>query len=256
MSDKNGEDKNPLKNIIYISIPENIEKNIGNFTIDPSILLPVEVPAGSEDYQLQNLSWEMIISAMLKVLAYKPDHEHAEYYRNFILTVDPTIVEELTNIAILKAKNQDYDIAEEIFLALSQLVPDDTNNILNLALVYEQHAVAYERIGNSDLKDVYINKAFEGYKEALKRDPESPDVHYNAAHFFSRNHNVQKAKEHFQHYLNLGSDKKRLEEVKKLLTEIDTQDQLDTLFKEAYDFIRMGKEHEGIKRIQIGRAHV
>ncbi len=240
----------PLQNIVYISIPEQLKRSIGEFEIDPTVLLPVEIPPGEEELQLYNLSWEMIIAAMLKILAYDPNHEQIDYYRTFIKTIKPSIVEELTSTAILKAKNQDYDLAEEIFNALSNLNPDEVLNCVNLALVYEQHALAYERIGNQELKERYLNRAFETYKEGLDRDPESADVHYNAGHFFLRNNNERKTREHFEKFLRLATEKKKRTEIENILQELSKHNRLDTLFKEAYDFIRMGREEAGIEKIK------
>ncbi len=250
MSDSRDDVPEPLKNIIYISIPDDLGRTIGEFEIDPTILLPVETPPGDEEFQLHSLSWEMIIAAMLKILAYQPDHRHADYYRRFINAANPGIVAEMTQTAIFKAKNKDFDIAEEIFRALSNLEPEDVSNTVNLALVQEQHSQVYEQIGNEELKDAYLEAAFLSYKEALRRDPESPDVHYHAGNFFLRQNNFRKAEEHFTRYLELGTEKKRISEIKKVLEEIKSHKNLDNLFKEAYDFIRMGKEEEGVKKIE------
>ena len=250
MSDSRDDVPEPLKNIIYISIPDDLGRTIGEFEIDPTILLPVETPPGDEEFQLHSLSWEMIIAAMLKILAYQPDHRHADYYRRFINAANPGIVAEMTQTAIFKAKNKDFDIAEEIFRALSNLEPEDVSNTVNLALVQEQHSQVYEQIGNEELKDAYLEAAFLSYKEALHRDPESPDVHYHAGNFFLRQNNFRKAEEHFTRYLELGTEKKRISEIKKVLEEIKSHKNLDNLFKEAYDFIRMGKEEEGVKKIE------
>jgi tetratricopeptide (TPR) repeat protein len=250
MSDSRDDVPEPLKNIIYISIPDDLGRTIGEFEIDPAILLPVETPPGDEEFQLHSLSWEMIIAAMLKILAYQPAHRHADYYRRFIKAANPGIVAEMTQTAIFKAKNKDFDIAEEIFRALSNLEPEDISNTVNLALVQEQHSQVYEQIGNEELKDAYLEAAFLSYKEALRRDPESPDLHYHAGNFFLRQNNFRKAEEHFTRYLELGTEKKRISEVTNVLEEIKNHKNLDNLFKEAYDFIRMGKEEEGVKKIE------
>jgi tetratricopeptide (TPR) repeat protein len=250
MSDPQENIPEQVKNIIYISIPDNLGRRIGEFEIDPTILLPVETPPGDEEFHLHSLSWEMIIAAMLKILAYQPEHRHADYYRRFIKAANPGIVAEMTQTAIFKAKNRDFDIAEEIFRALANLEPQEISNTVNLALVEEQHAQVYEQIGNEELKDAYLETAFLSYKEALRRDPESPDVHYHAGTFFLRQNNFRKAEEHLTRYLGLGTEKKRIAEVKDILEEIKNHKNLDTLFKEAYDFIRIGKEEEGIKKIK------
>ena len=61
-----------------------MKRNINGFTVDPAVPLPVEKLPGKDDYDPNDLSWEMIIAAMLKILAYDRDYEHTEYYRQFI----------------------------------------------------------------------------------------------------------------------------------------------------------------------------
>ena len=239
----------PLKNIIFISLPEDFERSIGNLTIDASILMPVELPPGGQEWTPSELSWEMIVAGMLKILAYQSDHKDADYYRRFILEVKPTIVEELSNTGVLKARNKDFDVAEEIFKALSNLLPDDINSLLNLALVYEDHAEAYEQINNERLRDLCVERAFETYKRAVKLDPESPEVNYNAGYFHLKQRNYNKVIEHFTAYLEGDESSDRAKRVKQIINELRSQDLLDNLFKEAYDFIRMGKEKEGIEKI-------
>ncbi len=240
----------PLKNIVFISIPESLDRTIGDLKIDPSILMPVELPHGEERWELTDLSWEMIVAGMLKVLAYQPDHADANYYRKFILEVKPSIVEELTATAIMKAHNKDFDLAEEIFKALGSLVPSDVRNFINLALVFEEHSEAYDQIHNEKLRDEYAERAFRAYKRALRLAPDSPDVNYNAAYFFLRQRNYIKAVEHLTHFIDHGSDPERIRRAERVVKELKSQDLLDNLFKEAYDFIRMGRERDGIAKVK------
>ena len=52
----------PLANMHYISINEDVDREIGDFRIRPDVLLPVEIPPGEEEWELSDLSWEAIIS--------------------------------------------------------------------------------------------------------------------------------------------------------------------------------------------------
>lgn len=244
------DDQIQLKNIVFISIPEEMEAEIGNFRVDPSILLPVELPEGEEQSYLENLSWEMILAAMLKVLAYAPRHEHADYYRKFIHAVKPDIEDELTYSGIFKAKNQDYDIAAEIFLALANLNPDDVGSRVNLALIYEKRSEAYKQGGNDALADEFFKLAADMYSAIFSLFPDSPEGHLNAGYFFLKNDAFLKAKEHLSRYVEVAEDKKHHKEVKEILEKLREREHLDVLFKEAYDFIKLGKENEGIERIQ------
>jgi tetratricopeptide (TPR) repeat protein len=246
---KNPEGVSPLESIVFISLPEELDRNIGGFLIDPSILIPVELLPGQEEWEAQELSWEMIIAAMLKILVYQPEHEHASYYRDFILAARPTIVEDLSESGIAKAKGRDFEIAEEIFQALISLNDQDVHSMLNLALVHEEHAEVYEQAQRTQYAEEYKELAFETYRNALAVSPDNEHVHFNAAHFYLKQHNSEKAREHFERFMALSDDRKRREGVEKLLEQISDQDRLNALFNEAYDFIKLGNEEEGIDKI-------
>lgn len=245
------QNRNPnIDTIVYISLPEELVKNIGDFTIDPSILIPVEVLPDQDDWDVDDLTWEMIIAAMLKILVYDPKHEHVQYYREFILAANPSVIEDLSKSGILKAESKDFEIAEEIFKAIVSLNPGDIHNMLNLALVYEEHADVYEIGSRTHLVDEYRDLAFSEYKRILPLAPENEHAQFNIGHFYLKQRNYKKASEHFRTYLSIATDKKKKEMVHDILQEISSKDEMDNLFAEAYDFIRIGKEQEGIEKIK------
>lgn len=239
-----------LESIVFISIPGEFAGTIGDFQINPDILLPVEVAGSKDSWDLSDLSWEMILSGMLKVLAYDPEHEDADYYRDFVLSVKPEIVTELTETAILKAKNQDFELAEEIFRALVGLQPDDQRAHLNIALLFEQRAREANEKGNDEEHSRFAQKAFDRYKMILSADEVMPEVHLNAGYFFLEERNYDRAAQHLSTFVEEGSDPEKIEAARKAVREIESQNLMDKLFKEAYDFIRMGREDDGIARIQ------
>ena len=83
-----------------------------------------------------NVPPEMIFAGILTVLAYDNKNEYLDYYRKLIISARPDIKQELTEAAILKTRNEDFDIAEEIFLSLRGLDPNDIAIILNTALFF------------------------------------------------------------------------------------------------------------------------
>lgn len=245
------ENKSPLENIVYISLPEDLNRDIGGFSIDPEKMIPVELPPESgEKVTLEDLSWEMIMSGMLKILAYQPSHEDAAYYRQFILAAKPDIVTELSETGVIKARNKDFPVAEEIFLALRGLLPENPAILINLALLYEQWADSSRETGNELLKNKYEERASNTYKLLFTGDEVPADGHINAAFFFSKIQNYEKALDHFEEYIKIGDDEEKLRSARKFADEIRSQSLMDSLFKEAYDFIKIGKEEEGISRIE------
>lgn len=241
----------PLENIVYISIPSDAERTIGEFRLDPEIMLPVETSGAAEGYDIGSLSWEQIISAMLKILAYRPEHEDAAYYREFIGAVKPDLPGELSEAAVLQARNQGFEQAEEIFLALHGLVPEEPGPLLNLALLYEQRAQHAESRGQLENKEECLEQAHAYYKLLLTRDTVPPEAELNAGFFFLQRHNFAKAREHLQRFVDSEpEDAERVEEARKVISEIDSQNLLDELFQEAYDAVQLGREHEAIEKMQ------
>ncbi len=247
----NKENLSPLEKIVFISIPEETAQKIKDFTIDTSILLPVEIPEGEDNWRIQDLSWEMIIAAMMKIFAWQPDHPDTDYYRSFISAIQPDLEYKMSQTGILKAKNKDFAIAEEIFRALSNFNPHNVNNSINLALVFEEQSELYEKLGNSELSEKYITEAFRVYIETSKLHAASPDVYFNLGNFYIKNGNLEKARRSFEEFLILEPEGKRKEFVEQILNKIPVNPSDDLLFLEAYDLIRMEKEDEGIEKIKL-----
>ena len=239
-----------LSDIIYIAVPQDLERSVGDFQIDPDIMLPVEVTGGADKWDIQDLSWEQIMAGMLKILAYEPAHEDAEYYRDFVLAIRPEVIDELTQTAVLKARNKDYPLAEEIFLALIGLQPGDQRPLINLALLYEARSDTASQSDNEDLSRADAERAFEVYRQIMESDDILPEAHLNAGHFFLKQRNYLRARDHLETYGATGDDEEKRDEAARIVREINSQNLLDTLFKEAYDFIRMGREEDGIDRIR------
>jgi tetratricopeptide (TPR) repeat protein len=239
-----------LENIIYIAVPDDLERSIGDFHIDPDIMLPVESSSGSDRYDIHDLAWEQIIAAMLKILAYAPDHEDAAYYREFVLAVRPGVIDELTQTAILKARNNEFELAEEIFLALCGLQPDEQRPRINLALLYEQREQSASAAGNPEAAQEYAEEAFAVYRDIMEADDILPEAHLNAGYFYLKQRSYERARQHFEAFQASGTDAEKKKETAEIIREIDSQNLLDTLFKEAYDFIRMGREEDGVAKVR------
>lgn len=249
MTDTEKKKHNPLDKIVYISIPEDSRQVIDGFTMEPKILIPVEIPENSESWTLENLSWEMIVSAMLKIFAYDPTHKDISYYRDFINVVQPNLVAELTKTGVIKAEAKEFALAEEIFLALHNLAPEEDKTFLNLAFVYEEESDMYNQSGDSVQADYFADKAFHVYMKALEQHPESVDIHFYTGYFFLKQNNLSKAQEYFELFLGLAFDDERAPQVQEIVDQIRSQNEDDDLFAATFDLIKMGHEEEAIEKI-------
>lgn len=241
---------NPLERIIYITLPEDAQLSLGSFTIDSSIKLPVELPPDTDSMNIQELSWEMIVSGMLKICAYQPNHEHIDYYRNLILELQPNITAELTQAGIVKAEAREYEIAEEVFLALKHLSPYMEETALNLAFVYQQQMQDAQRAGDGKTKEAMEQRAFTAYQDALHRFDDSAEVQYHAGSFFLELENLERAREHFELFLGLTPEDERAPEVQQIIQQISSQSEDDQHFAAAFDLMKLGREEEALEHAE------
>ncbi len=254
---------NPLDSVLFISLPENFTFGNEEQIIDTTVPLPVQrekYDDTEESFSIEDLTWEQILAGILTVLAYDQKNQNKEYYRSILLAAKPNIKQELTDAAILKAKNEDFDIAEEIFLALNGIDPEDMANILNMALFFDQRADSYRRSSLFEDADAYDETAFIYYKQVMEAEELIPDAFFNAGFFFLKQKNFSRARECFETYITLTEtlteDQRgkngdyKIERAKEIASDIEKRNLDDELFKTAYDFITMGEEEKGLDSIR------
>jgi tetratricopeptide (TPR) repeat protein len=250
--------------IVFLSVPESLREPIAGlseeqgtgqaFSIDPAIPIPVELAPGMTKLELEELSWEMILAGMIRVVADDPADEDAPYYRRFVLTLKPNILAEFTQAAILKAQNGEYELALEIIAALEGLFPRLPVVLLNRALVLEAQADALEQAGME--AEAAYDAAYNAYQEVLSLEPPFPNGLFNGGFFFMKRQNFKQARECFQYYLSLSEDAESPEEREKqekaqaILREIKRHSLDDVMFREAYDCIRKGDVPLGLSKIR------
>jgi tetratricopeptide (TPR) repeat protein len=262
-------------NIVFLSVPESLRgrfesmhhhhESPPDFSIDPAIPIPVELPPGQSSLDLEQLSWEMILSGMIRVVGEQANNpgastvgaEDADYYRRFVLAVKPDILEEFNGAAILKARNGDYGMALEIIDALLGLFPRSTAVLLNRALILENHAGALEQSGREQEAGAEYENAGRAYGELVALKPPLPDGLFNAGFFYMGRQSFDKARECFSAYLALGEEdgaeplpKAKQARARKIVREIESRALDDAIFRQAYDYIRLGEEQKGLEKIR------
>lgn len=253
---------NPLETIYYISIPDNFMPSQTAFKIDKNIKLPVQkkVDEAPGSFNPSEITTEQILAGILTVLAYDKKNENLEYYRNIIKQVRPNIKKELCEAAILKTKNEDFDLAEEIFMALIGFDPEDPALILNMALFLDQRADSYRNSGLNEDADAYDADANYYYSKAMAAEPPLPDVFFNAGFFFMKQHKYKEAKDAFETYIALTCDTSdeelgengiyKKERAQEIINDINERNIDDDTFHAAYELISKGQEEKGLEQIR------
>jgi len=106
--------------VVFLQVPENLSEQFtetarGLFQINPAIPIPVEIEDG-ENFNLENLSMEMILSGMLCVIEDRQvEQEWLDYYSNFILAVRPDVLIKLKKI-------KESGLFDESFIKANELI--------------------------------------------------------------------------------------------------------------------------------------
>ena len=251
---------NPLESVYFINIQDVELSHSERFELDKTIPIPVQKKDSETDsFNPNDITVEKILSGILTVLAYDSKNEHLDYYRSILKKVRPNLKKELCEAAILKTKNEDFDIAEEIFRALLGFDPEDSALILNMALFLDQRADYYRNAGLFEDADAYDADALRYYEETINAEPPLPDAYFNVGFYYMKKHKYREAKDAFETYLALTADisdeeagengvykKERAQEV---IANITNQNMDDESFKAAYDLISSGQEEKGLEHI-------
>lgn len=249
----------PLDNLLFLNLPEGMDLSAYKLQIKSNIPLPVQKPDNG-DFDISQLTPEMIFAGILVVLAYDHHNQYLDDYRKLLLEAKPNIKQELTEAAILKSRNEDFDIAEEIFSALRGLDPEDMLITLNTAIFFDQRADSYRQSGLFEDADAYDDCAGRFYAQVMESDNAPPEVFFNAGFFFLKQKNFSRGKECFETYLALTCDisdeelgengQYKRQRAQEIVMDINNRNLEDEQFKAAYDYILSEQEEKGLEEIR------
>ncbi len=253
----------PLDSIYFINLSDEFKFSEKAMHIDPSIPLPVQKKESDAPgtFNMAEITEEQILAGLLTVMAYDSDNKNILYYRSLLKKARPNLKAELTEAAILKTKNEDFDLAEEIFASLRGYDPEDTATILNSALFFDQRADSYRKSGLLDDADACDAEALSFYRTAMEAEPAVPDAFFNAGFFYLKKHNFKEAKSCFETYLALTCEETdetmgenglyKKNRAQQLLNEINNRNMEDDHFTNAYRLINEGEEEKGLEEIRL-----
>jgi len=239
-------EQDPLEKLLWIDLPSDIDTDLGNFTLNPEIPLPVE-PDESGEIDIAEVTWEKIIAASLLVLANSPSHEHAGYYRQFLSALRPGLTGELTEAYLERMNEADWDIAEDIILALRGLEPESLEPRYAMAGLYDKRAIQERKSGNPQTAESYEGVAEAAYNELLSEDAAPKKAWYDAGLFRYKKGDFLRAAETLEAFLLNAEDGPERTEAERLVRFCRYEGQADTLYREAYAALTAGQITEGEK---------
>ncbi|MDT4763326.1 tetratricopeptide repeat protein [Sphaerochaeta sp. PS] len=238
-----------LENLVFIRLPSSMERNLDGFRIDPSIEIPIQLPAGQTSLEAtSDISIELLVAGMLKIIAFDPDHKNFSYYRDFVLTVQQDAVQELNLAAIAQEQKGNFDFAEELFLTVNHLAPMSAT-FINLATFYSKRAALDSTKGTA--YDFYQQKAMETLKEGVSLFEDDAQLLSELGFFHLYQGNVEIAKEYLDRFLEVAEPGEKRTHVEKIMGDINNKLNNDKALMQAYDQIQMGKEEEALGNLEL-----
>lgn len=237
-----------LSSILFVQFPPDSLKKIGIGELEQGVPLPVQMPGPITRFDASLVTVESIVAGILRILAWQPKNRNIALYRDLARSLRPELLAELSDAGITKAQARDWELAEEIFLALIGLYPERPEPLVDLALLHEDHAKLFREGGQEDRADEEDGRAFECYRRLLAFEPAFVPAYYHAAFFFIKTRSFERAASLLTSYISLSEDEDRVEKARQVLKKLENLGYLDTKFKEAFDFIRIGQEEKGLER--------
>ncbi|MDD3980607.1 MAG: tetratricopeptide repeat protein [Spirochaetales bacterium] len=237
-----------LAGVLFIQINPERLKDLGIEGWEAASSLPVQTPGQLQRFDPAMISPESIVAGILRVLAWQPRHPLAAQYRKLARALKPELLAQLSDAGVAKAHAKDWDVAEEIFLALAGLYPESPLPLLDLALMREERAKLLREEEREALAEEEEDKAYQSYTSLLEMEPPFPPAYYHAALFFIKKRNFDRAVSLLTSYIGLEDDREKVETAKSILAKLQDLGLLDRTFKEAYDFIQLGQEEKGLEK--------
>lgn len=235
--------------LYFISMEGRSNFKIGDFQVREDIPLPVYVASG-EKLSLEKITPENIIGGMIKILIEDMENDHIDYYREFIYKVQPDINARLTAGAYEAEKNKSFKDALDIFRVLYALKPDFPDNILNLAVCYDEYSQNLFENGKENEALKMEELSFDFFKELDESDLEKNDAfYYYFGRFYLYRENYEKAVEYFEDFTRVTNDQDRKKEVKELLSNIKNMGVTNDDYQMAQNLITSDKNQEALEFI-------
>ncbi len=233
-----------LKDVQFIRLPG--DRKIGDTVLKGDKPLPVQFQAGQKP---EDIDFNSIVAGLIKVVAWEPENENIDYYRQILLGMQPDAVKELNLAAISKSQKKDYEFAQELMLAVKNL-SNAPESYVNLAVLYAQMTVDLHKKGDDVKADMYDDKIIQVLNECMEKHPGYAPAYSEASAFHMRHGDIESARDYLSRYVGLEKDDKKREEAQKSLERFNSILESNDKLMYAYDKMMMGCADEALTVIE------
>jgi len=246
--DREEKARRALSTVLFVQLPKESLSSLGIGEVEDGFSIPVQTPGAVAKFDLGMITPESIVTGILRVLAWKPAIAQAEAYRTIATSLRPSLLAELSDAGYAKAMAKEWDIAEEIFLALTGLFPAMPEPLLDLALLREEQAKILRQESDEEGAEAQEELAHQCYSRLLSLEPPFTPAFFHAGFFYIRIHRYDRALFLLTTFVGLSDDEEKKSQARKAAKKLEELGYLDDTFKEAYDFIRLGEDEKGLEK--------
>ncbi len=233
-----------LKNIQFIKLPG--DRKIGDTILKGNTALPVLFEKGQKP---EDIDFNSIVAGLIKVVAWDPENENIEYYKNVLLGMQPNVIKELNLASISKSKQKDFDFALELMLAVKNL-SNAPESYVNLAVLYAQMTVDFHSKHDDVKADMYDDKIIQVLNECIEKHPNYAPAYSEISAFHMRHGDLENARDYLARYVKLENDAKKREQAQKSLDNFNQILDSNNKLLYVYDKMMMGCADEALSAIE------
>ncbi len=233
-------------NISFLELKKGTKLQIGNFSIDDKLPLPIIVDTLIEEIQEGSLQDEIeishIIDGMIFLLGVDINFKYNEEYEKLLYEYNSNIEDYILYKGFQYVKENNIKYATIFFRALVNINNNNINGIFNYALCLENLAIKFADEGNSEESMNFLCESTRQLESILDISEDFPLVYYKLGYHYRYYNQFIKAKLMWEKYLSIDDDLDRIQEIREQLKLIED----DVNFEEGVSLLSHGEYFKAV----------
>lgn len=235
------------ENLKYITLPSDFNLESARFKYNSTILTPILLKEGKTKIEKEDLSPENVVAGLITVIGDDKNNPNFNYYKSFLLALEPDIRAKLNTASLSKAQRGEYDFALSLMKSVHNLEPT-VDSCITLASIYS--SIAAKKLDEEEEIEEELKLIKETLNEGLLLFGENEDILYELASFSEYEGESDEALNFSKRYLSVAEEGERKEKIKKMVNELETMKDNESLINEAYDFILLDEPDKALPIIE------
>lgn len=224
--------KEKTKNISFFELRDNRYIEISDYVVRDDLPLPVITDNLIKDIKEGTIESEINLETFIKGIIYligvDDSFDYIEEYIKILKAYNANISDYILYLGLEFLEREDLDMAAIYFRALLVIDNEDTNGMLNYAIVLEQIFNKFLEQNMVEEGESFLMQSTNLLEEILNKDENYPLAHYKLGFHYKYFQQYLKASITWSKFLTMDNDHLRLQEIREELSLIDDQVNYET----------------------------